>query len=274
LQGVVNIADGFSPNMEVLFRLDNFNLVFFIPSTNQFRCMIDWSVTDIVLPSISAGLFLIYHAYFFLMYFFAPQYTNLGIQVKTRKHWLYTMLFTPGQEVLAIQTLRNAIMSASFFASIASGLAFYMMTLSQKGTTEILTSFQYLLLASIFFTSFLFFAFNVRSNLHLGFLITAKNMDEVRLAIKLYRHDKVLDAELEESKQVIDIEKIGKIDSMRLQNLDKAARHMTLAAIYYTLGVRTLYLAVPVAFWVSLGSWAMFSTTFLVLSVLIMYDHV
>lgn len=205
-------------------------------------------VFEILVPSVCLLIVVTYHTYLIVLYQFRPMMFNLGVQIKTRKNWIYTMMFNPNQEILAIQTLRNSIMSSSFSASISSALAFYMMTLSQKGVTTLLQTFQNLLLASIFFLSFLFFAFNVRSILHIGFLGTAKNMDDVRVQIKLAQNKKIDPNEMN-TETTVDIEKVGKVDKMRIMNLRRAKRHMVMSSLYYTIGNRFLYLAVPVAFW-------------------------
>lgn len=205
-------------------------------------------ILDIAVPCVCLLIIGVYHTYLIIFYQIKPNFFNIGVQIKSRKNWVYSMLFMNNQEILSIQTLRNSIMSASFSASISSALAFYMMTLTQRGVTTKLQIFQYLILACIFFLSFIFFAFNVRSTLHLGFLLTAKNMEDVILQIKLAQNKNV-DQKGLNPETTVDIDTIGKVDKMRLSNLKRAKRHMVISTVYYTIGNRFLFLAVPVAFW-------------------------
>lgn len=93
------------------------------------------------------------------------------------------------REILAVQVLRNGIMTSTFFASTASVIGFYILGLALKEVFLFLLliqkvddnhktrAVQYGILASCFLASFLNMAYSARNNYHASFLVTSKPLD-------------------------------------------------------------------------------------------------
>ena len=188
-------------------------------------------------------------------------------------------MFTPKAEIFAIQTFRNAIMAASFLGSLSTGLAFYMMTRASK-VIFVYQKIQLYSLSGIFFTSFLCFALFVRYVLHTMFIIAAKDMSAVKVA--LGREEPKIEEEIIN----IEVPGVGKLDPLRIKNRHRAIRNMRLLTIYFSLGIRFNYLGkkrylltsilkgVPFALWISIGIWGMLGGSFFIIAVLLFHDHV
>jgi uncharacterized membrane protein len=95
------------------------SFIYFIMTTST-EIAIDWAL--------AAGtfvLFVAYHGYLACRVHWYPLKTVIGINHLTRRRWVYAMMRSPGHQhgILAVQTLRNAIMAASLLASTAILLA-------------------------------------------------------------------------------------------------------------------------------------------------------
>lgn len=111
-----------------------------------------------------------------------------------RAQWVETVVGHPGTEILAIQTLRNSIMAASFMASTAvlaligalnvSGFSSATGPISHLGAVhtaeEMVQVAKVILLVGTFFASFMFCAMAVRFFNHAGYLITSAVAEEER----------------------------------------------------------------------------------------------
>eukprot|EP01080_Neovahlkampfia_damariscottae_P000152 gene152-4398_t len=238
---------------------------------------------DIGIPIVSCVIPILYHIYFFAIFFTFPKWTNFGRQLVTRKKWLNFVMFTKGEEIIGVQTFRNAMMASSFLASLSSALAFYSITLAQQ-KDNYMTALQMYGLSVMFFISFLLLAFNVRYILHTSYLVSARDMSHVDRAISKYflspesrenRKEKKKDDTLEEEKsEIIEVPGFGVLDPLRIENVKTAERNMVLATICYTLGVRFIFFSIPIAIWSGSGVFGMLIASCLVVGVFIFYDHV
>ena len=139
-------------------------------------------------------VFVIYELYLHRVIRHSLMKTARGAHALIRSKWVKSVMSRPGSEVLAIQTLRNSVMAASFMATTAVLALSATLTLSGIGNQgnslwELshaknigfnIFAVKLLLLAGSFFISFLFMAMAVRFFNHAGYLITAEgSQDEV-----------------------------------------------------------------------------------------------
>jgi uncharacterized membrane protein len=89
----------------------------------------DWS--DIVAAAASAALVFGYHTFLRVRVRRDPGYTIQAVLNQGRAAWVERMM-SESSGILAVQTLRNAIMGATFFASTAVALIVGTITLSMQ----------------------------------------------------------------------------------------------------------------------------------------------
>lgn len=75
--------------------------------------------------SLSAALFLSYNLSYAWKVWFAPHKTNIGFNLESRKAWISKCMDHEPGRMLGIQAVRNAGMSASFFATTSLTIAFF-----------------------------------------------------------------------------------------------------------------------------------------------------
>jgi uncharacterized membrane protein len=177
-----------------------------------------------------------------------PTFSVRAVAQLARASWVEYIMSRPGQEVLAIQTLRNSTMAATFLASTAVLLMIGVLTLTQYAdrlaeawgalspvaatSREVLLIKLLCLLADLFFV---FFCFSVAIRLmnQIGFMIAVP---------EALRHPGA-------SPRVV-------------------ARHLNRAGDFYARGMRGYYFLIPLVFW-------LFGALFLVVSsvglVLVLY---
>lgn len=158
-----------------------------------------------------------------------PSYTTRALVRRARLAWVEFIMNKPGQEVLAVQTLRNSTMAATFLASTA--VLLIIGVLSLIGQADRLTSvfggltvFATLrrevemikllwIIADLFFA---FFSFSVAIRLfnHVGYMIAVPaNLRPAKL------------------------------------NPPHVAAHLNRAGDYYARGMRAYHLLIPLVFW-------------------------
>ena len=188
------------------------------------------------------------------------------------------MMFKEGREALAIQTVRNHIYGTSLLATLSSALAFFLTTQGfETNATDVETlefKIQMYSLGAILFISFSFFANSVRLIFHLQFLILAKDMSHVKKCIDDHFNKKEISEEKIIPETYIDLHlpNIEKMDRLRLSNVEKVKNHIGLASIYYSLGVRGLFIGAPIASWAIFGIWFMLGTSIFLVLFFIFYD--
>ena len=188
-------------------------------------------------------ILLTYHVYLFIRTRRAPLSTAIGITNHVRRKWVQSIMQN-GRDILAVQTLRNQVMAATFLASTAIlislgllGVAFrpgvfeeISHALNITGTrNETLWMIKLLVLAVLFFSAFFNFTLAIRYYNHAGMMI---NIPEA--------HDPTATPE----------------------TVSEVLNH---GALHYTLGMRGYYLAVPATLWLFGPLWMLFGTVVLVI---------
>jgi len=180
-----------------------------------------------------------------------PAYTVQAVNTIARTAWVENVM-AGGKDILAVQTLRNSTMAATFLASTAVLLVMGTLTLSGQGT-QLETSwhalnkvgavhseiwiFKLLLLLLDFFVAFFSFASAIRLFNHVGYMINVP----LSLAHKAISPQHV-------------------------------AIHLNRAGGHYSIGMRAFYFAVPLVFWL-FGPLFMLAATLALLVVLYRHDR-
>ncbi len=177
----------------------------------------------------SAALVSAYHLFLRLKLRRNPSYTIQAVASMARATWVETVMRQGGKDVLAVQTLRNSTMAATFLASTAVLMIIGVLTLSGQAdklgqTWHSLNVFGHtgpeiwivklLFLLIDLFMAFFSFAVSVRIFNHVGYMINVP-LDARHRAIS--------------PRQV--------------------AFHLNRAGRYYSFGMRAYYYFVPLVFW-------------------------
>ena len=184
---------------------------------------------DIVAVAITAMIISIYHLYLSRVARRSPAAVLSSIATVARDAWVESIMANGDSGLLAIQTLRNSTMAATFLASTAILLMLGVLTLSGQGP-GLNESWHYLnvsgslrpqlwpikLLTLLLILFFIFFCFSnsIRILNHVGYMITIKSNPE-----HICFSPKQVSSELNRG---------GK---------------------YFSLGVRAFYYLVPIVFW-------------------------
>ncbi|AFL73296.1 DUF599 domain-containing protein [Thiocystis violascens] len=199
----------------------------------------------------ACGLLLLigYHLSLWRVFRVDPERTHRGRSDRLRRAWVETMRDS-ANGILAIQTLRNWVMSATLFASTSMliglgvmGVAFNGVdlndlshALSLAPTSANLVRLKLLLIAAIFFGCFLHFALSLRYYNHTGFLINLPST---------YFNESGL--------------------ASTADTLNRASGH-------YNRGTRGFLLATPVLFWLIGPDWFL-GGTLISLTLLYRFDY-
>lgn len=192
---------------------------------------------DAVALGISIVLVLGYHLYLRRRLKSDAQFTVHAVNNVARARWVEAMMGGKGQEILAVQTLRNSVMTSSFMASTAILLMLATLTfmasndhagtvwhaLNIAGATDDRTvAVKVVFLLADFFAAFFCFSMAVRYFNHVGYMITA-HLESVPGATSPAR----------------------------------VAAYLNRAGNFYAFGTRAFFYCVPLVFW-------MFGPTFFV----------
>lgn len=190
----------------------------------------DWSVFSSDLMSLALSVILLAAYYLYLRYKIRqnPAYTVQAINVMARTIWVETVM-QESKEILAVQTLRNSTMAATFLASTAVLLIVGVLTLTGRGNefsdswhslnmmgarhTELLLAKLLLMLLDLF-VAFFSFSMSIRLYNHVGFMIN----------VPLKLNHKII-------------------------NPQHVAIHLNRAGKYYSIGMRAYYFLLPLVFW-------------------------
>lgn len=193
--------------------------------------MFDWLHSysnDIIGAAISAVLVLCYYGYTFAKTKYDPAYTVRAVMRISRGAWVQALM-RERNGILAVQTLRNSTMAASFLASTAILLMIGVLSLSAQGehlrsnwhalnwlgsTAVELWLIKLLFLLAMLFAAFVCFSQSVRVYNHVGFMIS------VPLELQ---HKKL--------------------------SPDHVAMHLNSAGRFYAYGMRSYYLTAPLISW-------------------------
>jgi uncharacterized membrane protein len=205
---------------------------------------------ETLLVASTAVVFFAYHAHLILKVRHHPLTTAVGITNHAREMWVNGIM-KDKRDILAVQTLRNQVMAATFLASTAIliclgsfSAAFRPGVFSEAthalnllGTrTETLWMFKLMVLGIVFFVAFFNFTLCIRYFNHVGFMINT-----------FQQNDSTVSAEA----------------------VTTVLNH---GALHYTIGMRGFYLSVPLALWLFGPIW-MLTGGLLLLAVLYRLDR-
>jgi uncharacterized membrane protein len=189
----------------------------------------DMSTFDVIALAISLLLFVAYHVFLARRLSKDRFYTVHAVNNYARLKWVETVMSADNLAVLAVQTLRNSVMAASFMASTAILLMIGTLTISGSaqnaggvwhvlnvsGTThEGLLAWKLMALLADFFVAFFCFATAVRFFNHVGYMINIP----ARLAL-------------------------APVGPRRV------AAYLDRAGHFYVIGTRSFFYCVPLVFW-------------------------
>nr|WP_320012734.1 DUF599 domain-containing protein [uncultured Desulfobulbus sp.] len=182
---------------------------------------------------LSLALLITYHGYLYIKVRRKPLQTSIGITNHARHMWVQVVMENR-RDVLAVQTMRNQVMAASFMASTAILLSLGALnsafrsdmfneishTLNMYGArTEELWMFKLMLLGILFFLTFFNFTLAIRYYNHASYMINTEATDDTACSIHSVT-----------------------------QTLNRGALH-------YTFGMRGFYLSAPLALWLFGPAW-------------------
>lgn len=143
-------------------------------------------LSELVAAAVSVAIVYAYHSFLRMRVRRDPGYTIQAVLSQGRTAWVERMM-AESQGILAVQTLRNAIMGASFFASTAVALIVGTITLSTQydrlnvawqtlspigAVDEHLWLMKILLLLIDMLTAFVYFSQAIRLMSHVGVMIS------------------------------------------------------------------------------------------------------
>lgn len=221
----------------------------------MFTVVSDWITPlgyDLLSFVLSILLLGLYHLYLRIKVARNPAYTVQSVNIIARTAWVENIMREQGNEVLAVQTLRNSTMAATFLASTAVLLIMGVLTLSEQGDKlsskwHALNVFgaihpelwlvKLLLLLLDLFVVFFSFSMSVRVYNHVGYMIN----------VPLAMNHKMI------SPRHVAI------------TLNRAGR-------FYSIGMRAFYFTVPLVFWL-FGPHFMLGATIVLIFVLYRLDR-
>jgi len=200
------------------------------------------SLQEIILVVSAAVVLIAYHTHLYQKVRREPLTTAVGITNHARQMWVKGVI-RDRRDIMAVQTLRNQVMAATFLASTAILISLGSFSaafrpgvfneishgLNLLGTkTETLWMFKLMLLGILFFVTFFNFTLAIRYNNHAGFMINTFEKN---------------DATVSE------------------QAVTQVLNH---GALHYTIGMRGFYLSVPLALWLFGPVWMLAGSLVLV----------
>jgi uncharacterized membrane protein len=181
-----------------------------------------------------------------------PLYTIQAVNAAARAAWVETVMGSPNKELLAVQTLRNSIMGATFLSSTAVLLIVGTLTLSAQsenlGSTWHTLNIFGTTHAEVWLTKLL----TLLLDLFVAFFSFAQ-------AIRLYHHVGYM----------INVPTTMKHRALSPQHV---ALHLNRAGACYAIGMRAYYVSVPLVFWL-FGPHFMLFSTFILIPILYRLDH-
>ena len=200
------------------------------------------SLYETIMVVTTAVVIIAYHMHLYKKVRSDSLTTAIGITNHARHMWVEGVIRNK-RDILAVQTLRNQVMAATFLASTAILICLGSFsaafrpgvfmevshTLNLLGTkTETLWMFKLMLLGILFFVAFFNFTLCIRYYNHVGFMINT-----------FQRNDATVSAE----------------------TVTQVINH---GALHYTIGMRGFYLSVPLALWLFGPIWMLAGSLILV----------
>ena len=200
-------------------------------------------VQDYVCLGVSSGLMIAYHVWYAIYTYNTPLRTITGWISVVRKQWVCDLRNKKsGGDILAVQTLRNYILVSTFLASISVTIAFSIISLALtilSSDPSITTNFvsidrelvglKALMVVVCNFVSFFGFTQSIRYFNHIGFAMSVtlegsnNENGESSNGFEVLTHSHILDS-------------IG--------------GYLNLGAMFFTIGIRGYYFALPYVFWI------------------------
>ena len=210
------------------------------------------AANDLVSFFASTGLVFGYHLYLRLKLRQNPHYTIQAVNRAARTAWVKSIMRDESRSILAVQTLRNSTMAATFLASTAILLIIGTLTLSGQ-TDKLQTTWhtlnivgsdhpglwttKLLLLLSNFFVAFFSFAVSIRLYNHVGYQINVPLKSRTPYI-----------------------------------NCQYVSVHLNRAGQFYSFGMRAYYFSIPLVFWL-FGPHFMLAATVVLIAVLYHVDR-
>jgi len=200
------------------------------------------SLQEVMLVLAAAAVFAVYHLHLFNKVRRDPLSTAVGITNHARRMWVKGVM-SEKRDIMAVQTLRNQVMAATFLASTAILISLGSFSAAFRpgiiggvshalnlfgARTETLWMFKLMLLGILFFATFFNFTLAIRYYNHGGFMINTPAHDEAVVS----------------EEAVTDVLNHG--------------------ALHYTIGMRGFYLSVPLALWLFGPVWMLAGTLVLI----------
>jgi uncharacterized membrane protein len=194
----------------------------------RMNAMIAPHLLDMICLVISAGLFSSYHLYVWWRLKTNPIYTLYGATKLSKTAWVVHIM-EEKKDILAVQTLRNSTMAATFLASTSILLAVGLLTLSGQGdtlgqtwhtvnmfgsTSQSTMTLKLLVILANLFIAFFSFSFSIRLFSHVGFIVNTPSAD-------------------------------GNYGT----SITFVAMQLNRAGCYFHVGMRAYYFLVPLVFW-------------------------
>jgi uncharacterized membrane protein len=213
--------------------------------------VISSSYIDFISFLICAVLLGLYHLYLAYKVKTRPTYTVQAVNRIARTAWVETIM-SERRDILAVQTLRNSTMAATFLASTAVLLIIGVLTLSGQAanlnttwhalnalgaTHNSIWLVKLLVLLSDLFVAFFCVSMSIRIFNHVGFMIN----------VPLTLNHKMITPQ-------------------------HVALHLNRAGKFYSIGMRAYYFSVPMVFWL-FGPHFMVGSTILLIFVLYFLDR-
>lgn len=185
------------------------------------------SLQEIMFVVSAAVVIIAYHMHLYKKVQHDPLTTAVGITNHARQMWVKGVI-RDKRDIMAVQTLRNQVMAATFLASTAILISLGSFSaafrpgvftetshaLNLFGTkTEALWMFKLMLLGTLFFVTFFNFTLAIRYYNHAGFMINT----------------------FEQKDATVSEEAVTQV--------------LNHGALHYTIGMRGFYLSVPLALW-------------------------
>ncbi|MEW5943155.1 MAG: DUF599 domain-containing protein [Pseudomonadota bacterium] len=199
---------------------------------------------DILSLALSAALLALYHLFLRHRVRRSPTYTIQAVNVIARTAWVDSIMQSGNKDLLAVQTLRNSTMAATFLASTAVLLIIGVLTLSSQGdklggtwhalnvygaTHSELWLTKLILLLLDLFVAFFSFSVAIRVFNHVGYMIN----------VPLALNHKAISPQ-------------------------HVALYLNRAGKYYSIGMRAYYFCVPLVFWLFGPHFMLFATLVLI----------
>lgn len=210
------------------------------------------SFHEVLALSISIILVLSYYLFLFRQGRRYAEGTIHALNARARLLWVRHVMSSDAKDLMAVQTLRNMVMAATFKAT--SALVLIVGTLSLVGEAEVRTkTWQVLSLAGaparewwlvkilcllmVLIAAFFAFAMVIRQLNHVMFMVS-----------------------------------LPKSVAQGAYSPDRVAQHLNQAGMYYTIGMRAFFVTVPLAFWL-FGPWFLVAATLGLIGVLYSIDR-